>query len=87
MTVFHGWKMAFAAAGLQLIQAMMLYQAFGAYVAVLATEMGWSKTSLSVGAAMLAMEAALLGPDSHTLPQLHTSQKRGAKNRPQTHQR
>ncbi len=62
MRVFYGWKMAFAAAGLQLIQAMLLYQAFGAYVAVLATEMGWSKTSLSVGAAMLAMEAALLGP-------------------------
>ena len=62
MRVFYGWKMAFAAAGLQLIQAMMLYQAFGAYVAVLAIEMGWSKTSLSVGAAMLAMEAALLGP-------------------------
>jgi MFS family permease len=62
MRIFHGWKMAFAAAGLQLIQAMMLYQAFGAYVAILATEMGWSKTSLSVGSAMLAMEAALLGP-------------------------
>jgi len=62
MKIFHGWKMAFAAAGLQLIQAMVLYQAFGAYVAALATEMGWSKTSLSAGSAMLAMEAALLGP-------------------------
>lgn len=54
--------MAFAACGLQIIQSMMLHQAFGAYVAVLTTEMGWSKTSLSVGSAMLSMEAALLGP-------------------------
>ncbi|MCD8537572.1 MAG: MFS transporter [Burkholderiaceae bacterium] len=62
MKIFYGWKMAFAACGLQIIQSMMLHQAFGAYVAVLTTEMGWSKTSLSVGSAMLSMEAALLGP-------------------------
>lgn len=62
MKIFYGWKMAYAACGLQIIQAMMLHQAFGAYVAVLAIEMGWSKTSLSIGSAMLSMEAALLGP-------------------------
>jgi MFS family permease len=62
MKIFRGWKMAFAASALQGLQALLLYQAFGAYVAVLAIEMGWSKTSLSVGSAMLAMEAALLGP-------------------------
>jgi sugar phosphate permease len=62
MKIFYGWKMAFAACGLQIIQAMMLHQAFGAYVAVLAIEMSWSKTSLSGASAMLSMEAALLGP-------------------------
>ncbi len=62
MKVFYGWKMAFAASGLQIIQAMLLFQAFGAYVAVLTTEMGWSKTSLSAASAMLSLEAALLGP-------------------------
>lgn len=62
MKIFYGWKIAFAASGLQIIQAMMLHQAFGAYVAVLTTDMGWSKTSLSAGSAMLSMEAALLGP-------------------------
>jgi len=62
MKVFYGWKMAFAASGLQIIQAMMLHQAFGAYVAVLTIEMGWSKTALSGASAMLSMEAALLGP-------------------------
>ena len=62
MKVFYGWKMVGAAACLQIIQAMMLHQAFGAYVAVLSVEQGWSKTALSAASAMLAMEAAILGP-------------------------
>ena len=45
MKMFYGWKMVMAASGLQIIQAMMLHQAFGAYVAVLAVEQGWSKTA------------------------------------------
>lgn len=40
----------------------MLLHAFGAYVAVLSDEFGWSKTSLSVGAAIQSIEGALLGP-------------------------
>lgn len=62
MKMFYGWKMVMAASGLQIIQAMMLHQAFGAYVAVLAVEQGWSKTALSGASAMLSVEAALLGP-------------------------
>lgn len=62
MKIFYGWKMVAAASCLQIIQAMMLHQAFGAYVAVLSIEQGWSKTALSAASAMLAMEAALLGP-------------------------
>lgn len=62
MKMFYGWKMVMAASGLQIIQAMMLHQAFGAYVAVLAIEQGWSKTALSGASAMLSVEAALLGP-------------------------
>ncbi len=62
MKMFYGWKMVMAASGLQIIQAMMLHQAFGAYVAVLTVEQGWSKTALSGASAMLSVEAALLGP-------------------------
>jgi|UniRef100_UPI00404775D2 MFS transporter, OFA family, oxalate/formate antiporter len=62
MKLFYGWKMVMAAGGLQIIQAMMLHQAFGAYVAVLVVEQGWSKTALSGASAMLSVEAALLGP-------------------------
>ncbi|MEZ5740525.1 MAG: MFS transporter [Burkholderiaceae bacterium] len=62
MSVFHGWKMVGAAGGLQFLQAGMLHQAMGAYVAVLSEEKGWSKTALSAGSAVQATEAALLGP-------------------------
>lgn len=37
-------------------------QAFGAYVAVLSEERGWSKTTLSGAAALQSVEGALLGP-------------------------
>jgi sugar phosphate permease len=51
-----------AATGMQFLQAALVNNAFGAYVAVLAEERGWSKTALSGAAALQQMEAALLGP-------------------------
>lgn len=62
MKIFYGWRMVAAAAGIQFIQAMMLYQAFGAYFAVLIEEKGWSKTSVSGAAALQSAEAAIVGP-------------------------
>lgn len=62
MKVFHGWRMAGAACGIQFMFAALLNQAFGAYVAVLAEERGWSKTALSGGAALQSIESALMGP-------------------------
>ncbi|MBU3653291.1 MAG: MFS transporter [Limnohabitans sp.] len=60
--IFYGWKMVAAAAGIQFIQAMMLHQAFGAYLAVMIEEKGWSKTSVSGASALQSMEAAIIGP-------------------------
>src|SRR5688500_17475746 len=60
--VFYGWYMVGAAVGLQFLQAGMVTQAFGAYLAVLSEEQGWSKTALSGAAALQQMEVALLGP-------------------------
>lgn len=54
--------MAGAAAGIQFLQAALLTQSFGAYVALLSDERGWSKTALSGAAALQSAEAALLGP-------------------------
>ena len=60
--LFYGWWMVGAAVGLQFLQAGMVTQAFGVYLAVLSEEQGWSKTALSGAAALQQMEVALLGP-------------------------
>lgn len=60
--IFYGWKMVAAATGMQFLQAGLMMQAFGAYVAVLSEERGWSKTALSGAAALHQMEVAILGP-------------------------
>ncbi len=60
--LFYGWRMVGAATGMQFLQAALVNNAFGAYVAVLAEERGWSKTALSGAAALQQMETALLGP-------------------------
>ena len=60
--LFYGWYMVGAAAALQCLQAALITQSFGAYVAVLQAERGWSKTALSGAAALQQMESALLGP-------------------------
>src|SRR2546421_4506721 len=60
--IFYGWWMVAAATGMQFLQAGLMTQAFGAYVAVLSEERGWSKTALSGAAALQQMEVAILGP-------------------------
>jgi sugar phosphate permease len=60
--IFYGWYMVGAGSGLQFLQAGLMTQAFGAYVAVLQEERGWSKTALSGAAALQQMEVAILGP-------------------------
>jgi MFS family permease len=60
--IFYGWWMVAAGTGLQFLQSALLMQSFGAYVAVLRDDRGWSKTALSGAAALQQMEAAILGP-------------------------
>ncbi len=60
--IFYGWRVVGAGGALQFLQAVLLNQAFGVYVAVLVEERGWSKTALSAAAAMKSTEVALLGP-------------------------
>ncbi|WP_048440287.1 MFS transporter [Caenimonas sp. SL110] len=60
--VFYGWRIAAAGAGLQFLYSALLLHAFGAYVAVLSDELGWSKTALAGGAAIQSLEGALIGP-------------------------
>jgi len=60
--IFYGWWVVAAGCGLQFLQSALLMQSFGAYVAVLRDERGWSKTALSGAAALQQMESAILGP-------------------------
>ncbi|HEX7053423.1 MAG TPA: MFS transporter [Burkholderiales bacterium] len=60
--LFYGWYMVGAASALQCLQSGLITQSFGAYVAVLQAERGWSKTALSGAAALQQVESALLGP-------------------------
>src|ERR1051325_7523039 len=60
--LFYGWFMVGAGASLQFLLAGLMTQSFGAYVAVLQAERGWSKTALAGAAALNQVEAAILGP-------------------------
>jgi sugar phosphate permease len=62
MKTFYGWRIVVAGGALQFLQSLLLNQAFGAYLAVLVSERGWSKTALSGAAALKSTEAAILGP-------------------------
>lgn len=62
LKIFYGWRISFAGAAIQFLHSALLVQAFGAYVAMLSEEKGWSKTALSGAAALQSIEGALLGP-------------------------
>ena len=62
MKIFYGWRIVVAGGVLQFLQSMLLNQAFGAYVAALVAERGWSKTALAGAASLKSTEAAVLGP-------------------------
>jgi MFS family permease len=62
MKIFYGWRIVVAGGALQFLQSMLLNQAFGAYVAALVSERGWSKTALAGAASLKSTEAAVLGP-------------------------
>ena len=62
MKIFYGWKMVAAAAGMQFLASLFLFQALGAYASLIIEEKGWSKTSVSGAISMQSMEGVFLGP-------------------------
>jgi MFS family permease len=62
MKKFYGWRVVVAGGTLQFFQSMLINQAFGAYLAALVADRGWSKTAVSGAAALKSTESALLGP-------------------------
>ncbi len=60
--VFYGWWMVAAATAIQLLIAGLLMQSYGAYVAVLQEQRGWSKTALSGAISLTQVISGLVGP-------------------------
>ncbi len=61
-TLFYGWRIVAASAGLQMLNASLLGFAFGQYVVLLSGEFGWSKTAISVASSIREVESGVLGP-------------------------
>ncbi len=61
-TVFYGWWIVAAAAGIQFLSGLMWTQSYGAYVVVLGHHFGWSKTLLAGAFAVTRVESGLLAP-------------------------
>ena len=60
--IFFGWWIAVAGAGLQLLQGVVLGQAFGSYAVALRADFGWNSTSLSFASALREMESGITSP-------------------------
>lgn len=60
--VYYGWWIVTASAGIQLLQAGLMQQAYGAYVSVLRADLGWSATALAFGYSLQPVQNGLLGP-------------------------
>ena len=60
--LFYGWRMVGAATGMQFLQAALVNNAFGAYVAVLAEERGWRRPRSRARRRCSRWRSALLGP-------------------------
>lgn len=60
--IYYGWWMVGAGFAMQALYAVLIFQSFGAYVAVLRDEFGWSKTLFAAAFAMARVESGTLGP-------------------------
>lgn len=60
--VYYGWWIVAASAGIQMLQAGLMQQAYGAYVSVLRADFGWSATALAFGYSLQPVQSGLLGP-------------------------
>lgn len=60
--IFYGWWIVAAGFANQLIAAALLQRSYGAYVALLRQEFGWSNAQLSAAYSMQQVENGILGP-------------------------
>ena len=60
--VFYGWRMVGAGFGIQLLAGGLLAQSFGAYVAILEEDFGWSKAALGGAFSFLQLIGGVMSP-------------------------
>ena len=60
--LFFGWWVLLVCIALQILNAGLLIQAYGAYVAVMKEEFAWSKTLFAFGFSLMQLTGGLLGP-------------------------
>ena len=60
--VFHGWQIVAGSVAMQSLQALLFWQAFGAYAALWMADFGWSRTTIAWAASLQRTESGLLGP-------------------------
>ena len=62
LSVFYGWRMVGAGFGIQLLAGGLLAQSFGAYVAILEEDFGWSKAALGGAFSFLQLIGGVMSP-------------------------
>ncbi len=62
LRVFYGWRMVGAGFGIQLLAGGLLAQSFGAYVAILEEDFGWSKAALGGAFSFLQLIGGVMSP-------------------------
>ena len=60
--LFYGWRIVAVGIVLLVLTQGLVNQAFGAYLVLLQSDFGWSKTMLSFGYAFSRVESGVLGP-------------------------
>src|SRR5688572_16744296 len=60
--IFYGWYMVAAGFAVQLLTGVLLMQSYGAHVAVLQEDKGWSKTALAGAFSFTQLIGGLIGP-------------------------
>lgn len=73
--VFHGWWVVAASMGMQGLQALFFFQAYGLYAPFWMAEFGWSRTTISLIHSLHRTESGLLGPIHGWLIQRFTPQR------------
>ncbi len=59
---FLGWDTVVGGAGLQFLQSALFFQSFGVFVVVWADELGWTRSTIASGYALVTLLGGLLGP-------------------------